>query len=220
MTNDCFLAGGGKRKTKQGFLSYNLARLGPNAAPIDCSAMQPVPCDEAQLQGCDLKLVVIVPTRSPRDGELRYRCPVERCPYLGATLNHARDCLLHMIDCKSEVAAHDAFWDKTLVCFRNGDGKPALHSKPTVQPAWVFRDAADPQKRTQHAYSKVRHGPAAVTGVPRRGFLSTVTFVVCGRRSCKGAVCVPRKLSCQWCSHARAVPEGSARSMLSLKPCR
>ena len=121
------------------------------------------PCSESILQGCDLVLRVIVPSRRPEDEEYRYHCLVDSCPYIGATLHHPSDCLKHLLDPKHKTVEHKALWDDSLFCFRSLESKPVLHSKPDVASAFAFFQEGS--QKTQHAYMKVCTRHAALRPV-------------------------------------------------------
>lgn len=130
------------------------------AAPDTLADADPFPmpatlCERRRLLWHDLRLCIIKPVVTATDPEQRYRCPVQGCLFLGSTISHASDCLKHLVDPKYDIDAHSKFCEKTLVCFLNADGKPALHSKPAVPAAFSTFDAQDPQQKTQHAYMKV-----------------------------------------------------------------
>ena len=110
-------------------------------------------CSKKHLSGIDLPLIEISPSGSDTDPELRYRCPVEGSCFLGATTNHASDCLKHILDPKQDVAGHARFLSLNLVTFRTAQGKPALHSRPAVPASFTYSDTFP--GTNQHAYMKV-----------------------------------------------------------------
>ena len=118
--------------------------------------MQPTPCGEKQLLGRDLELWVIKPTTTAGEPEPRYRCPIAGCLYKGAKINHAGECLKHVMDPKQLATEHHRFLVNKLVCFHNAEGMPALHSKTVVPSAFPFRPDKEPSVKAL-AYMKVGH---------------------------------------------------------------
>ena len=118
--------------------------------------MQVTTCTEQQLLGRALGMCVIEPTGTENDPELRYRCPLPGCPYIGAKHSHAGECLKHMLEPRVAVAEHHRFLVDRLICFYNSEGRPALHSKTVVPSAFCFRPKKDPSLRAL-AYMKVGH---------------------------------------------------------------
>ena len=113
-------------------------RLGTTAMPR-ISSNEPLPCSKEQLQATDLGLVVIRPSIASSDQEPRFRCPVESCTYIGATLGHQGDCLRHLLDPKT-VSVHNSILADNLVTFCNAEGKPLLNTRPSVQSAFSYQD--------------------------------------------------------------------------------
>ena len=103
------------------------------------STNEPIPCSKEQLQATDLGLVVIQPSITPSDQEPRFRCPVESCTYIGATLGHQGDCLRHLLDPKT-VSVHHSLLSGNLVTFCNAEGRPLLNTRPSVQSAFAYLD--------------------------------------------------------------------------------
>ena len=116
--------------------------------------IQPRSCGEKQLLGRDLSLCLISPTSTDIDPELRYRCPVPNCTYIGARMKHTGECLKHVLDPRQMATEHSRFLVDNLVCFQNADGKPALHSKSVVPSAFSFLLDKDPSLKAL-AYMKV-----------------------------------------------------------------
>ena len=114
------------------------------------------PCLAENLQGLDkLRLLVIRPSVTSANDGLRYRCPVAKCTYIGATLGHAGECLKHLKDCKHDPVGHAKFWRKTFVCFQNADGKGILNTRPCYDSA-PFAFIEPGVDKPQTAYTKVR----------------------------------------------------------------
>lgn len=159
-------------------------------------------CDERQLLGTDLSLAVISPSRSVGHSEPRFRCPVEGCSFLGTTVNHPSDCLKHILDPKQDVAAHSRFLSKRLVTFRTAEGKPALHSRPSVPAAFSYSSASG---AVQHAYMKVCQ---ASTDLLLLCWLASAAEIPVYRLAAVAAV---KTASGHRYRHVHAVQEDSAR---------
>ena len=116
--------------------------------------MVPRPCTEQQLCGVDLKLLVVTPSVTAKDEELRFRCPVNGCHYLGATITRPSDCLKHLLGPKiGDETAHRQLLAESVVSFRNAEGRPQLNSKPNVPSAILYSGGVD--GKNQYAYMKV-----------------------------------------------------------------
>ena len=116
--------------------------------------MPPHPCTKKQLQGTDLTVIEIRPTRLATDPEQRLRYPVAGCPYIGSTLSHPGDCLRHLLDPKgADGDAHKEMFADTRVTFLNAEGNLVLNNKASTQPAFVFGDGR--ATKPQCAYMRV-----------------------------------------------------------------
>ena len=163
--------------------------------------VQPRSCGEKQLLGRDLSLCFISPTSTENGSELRYRCPVPGCSYIGARVNHAGDCLKHILDSRQMVDEHSRFLVDKLVCFQNADGKPALHSKPVVPSAFSFQLDEEPSSKAL-AYMKV-----STHVLP--SLLTRHIVKACCCRLGASAACVPTSPY----KHAHAVLKASVQTM-------
>ena len=174
-----------------------------------------VSCTAEDLRGLDeLRLVVVRPT--PGGDGLRFRCPVPKCTYLGATLGHAGECLKHLKDSKHDPVGHAKFWRKTLVCFENADGKGILNTRPSLDNApFAFLEAVAGKPQT--AYTKVSAQMSLTLQHMHPAQTRQDTCLACSWGL--HAACAA-KIACMWWSrHAPAVLEGFVNVMWCLKPC-
>lgn len=118
--------------------------------------MKVTACTENQLLGQDLELCIVQPAGTEQNPEQRYRCPIRSCSYIGARVNHAGECLRHILEPRQGVAEHHRFLSNKLVCFYNAEGRPALCSRTATQSAFSFLPDKQPHLKAL-AYMKVSH---------------------------------------------------------------